>query len=214
MFMPGQGVLGKNRIEALTDGVYAIALTLGVLTIDISEIPSPDTLDNGIYGSLSVVFPQVFYYAIAFFVLVSFWMAHHRMMDSIKYVDNIFNWMNMIVLFFVALVPFTTDFMGYYDDYALAVEVYALNLLIIGLIQTASWHYISSKKDYLKDNISCDSLLGFKLRGLVCPAASLVVIAYAWLFSPQYATLLFLLIPVFDVFVSRHIKSVCFENNA
>lgn len=200
--MSGLRELGKNRIEALTDGIYAISLTLGVLSLDISEIPSPDE-SGSIYNSFSVVFPQLFYYMIAFFVLVSFWMAHHRMTDCITRVDNIFNWINIIALFFVALVPFTTDFMGYYDSYSLAVEIYAANLLVIGVLQTASWNYISSKKGYLKENITDEIILSFKLRGMVCPAAAVIVILYAWLVSAEYATFLFMLIPLGDAIANR-----------
>lgn len=63
--------LNKNRIEALTDGIYAIALTLAVLTIDISKIPITD--GSSIIPALKTILPQLMHYAIAFFVLASFW---------------------------------------------------------------------------------------------------------------------------------------------
>ena len=61
-------VLGKNRIEALTDGIYAIALTLAVLTIDVGEL-TPVGSGESFAATLSVTFPQILHYAIAFFVL-------------------------------------------------------------------------------------------------------------------------------------------------
>jgi len=210
--MAGLKELGKNRVEALTDGIYAIVLTLGVLTIDISELPPPgDNLD--IYNSLTSIFPQILYYAIAFFVLISFWMAHHRMMDCITHVDNIFNWMNMVALFFVALVPFTTDLMGYYDEYSLAVEIYAANLLVIGALQTGLWYYITSKGGFLKTNISKEIILTSKLRGLACPIVALIVMLYAWLISAEQATILFLLIPVVSIILNRIIAAEIAEEN-
>lgn len=60
--------LGKNRVEALTDGIYAIAMTLGVLTIDVSELPAiPE--GGHLINHLSVISPHIIHYAIAFFRL-------------------------------------------------------------------------------------------------------------------------------------------------
>ncbi|MBN2734248.1 MAG: DUF1211 domain-containing protein [Methanomicrobiaceae archaeon] len=194
--------LGKNRIEALTDGVYAIALTLGVLSIDISELPAASS-QGALYNSLDVILPQVFYYAIAFFVLISFWMAHHRMMDYVSRVDNIFNWMNVVALFFVALVPFTTDLMGYYDDYPLAITLYAANLMIIGVLLTSSWNYISSKKELMRADTTPEIILRFKIRGISCPLVAFIVIIYSNLISTEHATAFFMLIPVVSIIIER-----------
>jgi len=194
--------LGKNRIEALTDGIYAIALTIGVLSIDTAELPAT-TSSGDLAASLSVVIPQVIYYAIAFFVLISFWMAHHRMMNYINRVDNVFIWINVFVLFFVALVPFTTDLVGYYNNYSLAIALYAANLLIIGLLLTTSWHYISSKKEFLSEDATSDIIYKFKLRGISCPLVAFIVIIFALFVSPVHATFLFLLIPVVEIIINK-----------
>jgi len=200
--MAGLKILGKNRIEALTDGIFAIALTLGVLSIDISKLPTPSD-GSDMYFSLVSFLPQIIYYAIGFFVLVSFWMSHHRIMEHVRHVDNVFNWINVAILFFVALVPFTTDLMGYYDQYPLAVQAFAVNLLIIGVLQTAGWIYITSKKELLNENTTADIILEYKLKNLSCPVASFIVILYAQLVTPLHAEFLFLLIPLVNFILQK-----------
>lgn len=199
-------VLGKNRVEALTDGIYAIALTLAVLTIDISELP-PVGPGEQFVNSLSVTYPQILHYAIAFFVLISFWMAHHRQVSYIKHVDAVYVWLNVVTLFFVALIPFTTDLVGSYSEYPLAVTFYAGNLFMIGLLTTVSWIYAARGGRLLSEKISGEVYMSVIARGLTVPVICVIIIAYANLVSADNSTLLFLLIPLihqlFKVLIKR-----------
>lgn len=186
--------LNKNRLEALTDGVYAIALTLAVLTIDISETST----GNGT-PSFSVVIPQVIHYAIAFFILASFWLAHHRMTDVVKKVDNTYISLNITMLFFVALVPFTTDLIGDYGEFPLAVALNAGNLMIIGLLHLVSVYYANTKEGILHDGITDDFKFSSLMKSLSVPLACLIVIIYGYTVSASGASFFFLLIPVFRI---------------
>jgi len=198
-------VLGKNRIEALTDGIYAIALTLAVLTIDVDELPPVGT-DGQFIDSLAVTFPQILHYAIAFFVLVSFWIAHHRQVNYVSHVDSTFIWLNVVTLFFVALIPFTTDLVGTYTEYSLAVTFYAGNLCMIGLLTTVSWIYIAGKGRLISESISEEAYISGIARGMTVPLVSIIIIVYANLVSASNSTYLFLLIPVIMVFVNKMMK--------
>ena len=200
-------VLGKNRIEALTDGIYAIALTLAVLTIDVDELP-PVGAGGRFIDSLAVTFPQILHYAIAFFVLVSFWMAHHRQVNHITHVDNVFVWLNVLTLFFVALVPFTTDLVGTYAEYPLAVSFYAGNLCMIGLLTTASWIYIAGKGRLVFEDVSSETYVSGIARGMMVPLVSIIIIIYANLVSASNSTYLFLLIPVVMYLISVLMKRI------
>ena len=200
-------VLGKNRIEALTDGIYAIALTLAVLTIDVDELP-PVGADGRFIDSLAVTFPQILHYAIAFFVLISFWMAHHRQVSYITHVDKVLVWLNVLTLFFVALVPFTTDLVGTYAEYPLAVSFYAGNLCMIGLLTTASWFYIAGKGRLINETVSRENYVSGIVRGLTVPLVSIIIIVYANLVSASNSTYLFLLIPVVMQLVNIMMKRI------
>lgn len=194
--------LSKHRIEALTDGIYAIALTLAVLTIDVGELP-PVGVDGHFIDSLSVTFPQIMHYAIAFFVLISFWMAHHRQVSYIRNVDKTYIWFNVLTLFFVALVPFTTDLVGSYSEYTVAVIFYAGNLFIIGILTTLAWIYAAGSGRLLSEKISYETYVTSIARGLSVPAICVLVILFACTVSASGSTLLFFLIPVVVVILTK-----------
>ena len=187
--------LGKNRVEALTDGIYAIAMTLGVLTIDVSELPAVPE-GGHLINHLSVIFPHILHFAIAFFVLISFWMAHHRQMNSIHHVDTVYTWLSLVTLFFVATITFTTDLVGSYSKYPIAVTFYAGNLLLIGLFSSVSWYYATAGRRLVVDSITDEQILVFKARGMSVPIVSIIVILCANFLSTSYSAALFLLIPV------------------
>lgn len=195
--------LDKNRVEAITDGIYAIAMTLGVLTINVSDLPT-GAAGGDILRHFGLIFPQVMHYAIAFFVLISFWMAHHRQMSMICRVDSTYVWLNLVSLFFVATVPFTTDLMGTYSSSPAAVSFYAGNLFIIGLFASLAWFYATAKKRLVAPDFPNKHILLVRVLCVSVPAVSLVVILYAHLVSADYATLLFMLLPV----VQKLIKSL------
>lgn len=200
--MDKETALGKNRVEALTDGIYAIAMTLAVLTIDVSELPAVPE-GGHLINHLSVIFPHILHYAIAFFVLLSFWMAHHRHMNSIHHVDTIYTWLNLVTLFFVATITFTTDLVGSYSEYSLAVTFYAGNLLLIALFSSASWHYATAGRRLVVDSITDEQILVFKARSISVPIVSIIVILYANFLSTSYSTALFLLIPLMHKIIIR-----------
>ncbi|UUX91523.1 TMEM175 family protein [Methanoplanus endosymbiosus] len=202
--------LSKNRIEALTDGIYAIALTLAVLTINISEIPI--TGSGSIVPALKTILPQLIHYAIAFFVLASFWSAHHRQTDAIKKVDNIYAWLSIITLFFVALVPFTTDLIGDYGEYPDAVAVYAGNLFLIGTFSLMAIYHANSKGGLISDEIEREYIDYFIAKSLIVPVICIIIIIFAYTVSATGSTVIFLLIPVFTRILKQIYKKRTNDN--
>jgi hypothetical protein len=88
--------VNKQRLEAFTDGVYAIVITLLILDIRIPEVP-PDSLGP----ALLRILPQVFTYVLSFFIIGLYWFSHHRIAQQVKQIDGTFIWLNMIWLLFV-----------------------------------------------------------------------------------------------------------------
>jgi uncharacterized membrane protein len=113
-----------TRIVAFTDGVFAIAITLLVLTL---EIPATDDLAE----QLSDRSAQFFAYFLSFAVLARFWLAHHRFYGAVSRFDSRLIALNMFYLAFVTLLPFTTEMLGNYSDDSLGVALYAANLTIV-----------------------------------------------------------------------------------
>jgi uncharacterized membrane protein len=117
--------MNKQRLEAFTDGVYAIVITLLILNIRIPEV-RPDELGAALSGML----PQVFTYVLSFFVIALYWFSHHRVAQQVKQIDGTFVWLNMIWLLFVTIMPFPTALLGQYPLRPIPIAIYGADLIL------------------------------------------------------------------------------------
>jgi uncharacterized membrane protein len=126
-----------SRLVAFSDGVFAIAITLLVLAL---EIP-PDTDVSEALGDRGAEF---FAYFLSFAVVGRFWMAHHRIFGSIARFDTMLVVINLVYLAFIALIPFTSEVLGNYSDDSWGVALYAANLTAVSI---TSWVMIRYSYD-------------------------------------------------------------------
>ena len=117
------------RIVAFSDGVFAIAITLLVLAL---EIPP----DGDVADALGERGAEFFAYFLSFAVVGRFWMAHHRIFGSIARFDTRLVVINLVYLAFIALVPFTSEVLGNYSGDSVGVALYAANLTLVSVV---SW---------------------------------------------------------------------------
>ena len=101
----------KSRLEALSDGIFAFAMTLLVISLTVPVIPKEEA-PWLLPPLIMKIFPEFIIFAIAFFVLAGYWLSHHRILRSIRYVDNRLIWINIFLLFFIVLIPFSTSISG------------------------------------------------------------------------------------------------------
>ncbi len=133
-----------GRVLAFTDGVFAIAITLLVLALDV-----PANLDN-VGAALRDRSSDFVAYAISFAVLGSIWLAHHRFYTLVARFDGRLIALNLLYLALVALVPFSAELLGHYSDTTDGVIIYAINLAGISLSFTAQIFY-AFRKGLIKD---------------------------------------------------------------
>src|ERR687895_326640 len=110
------------RVVAFSDGVFAIAITLLVLTLEI-----PPGLDD-LGSALSEHGNDLFAYALSFAVIGKFWLAHHRFYGALERFDGRLMALNLLYLAWIAIVPFSTDLLGNYSDEPVSVIIYACNM--------------------------------------------------------------------------------------
>ncbi len=124
--------LGRpERLTALADGVYAIAITL--LAIDIKL---PDGLDPAEYRrQLHDLVPEVGAYALSFVVLAAFWRDHHRLFLNVRRVDGLVIRLTLLGLGVAALLPFPTSLIAEYGDEPSAVTIYSAAVAVLGSVQ-------------------------------------------------------------------------------
>jgi len=117
-----------DRIRAFSDGVFAVAITLLVLNIEVPDVTGAD-----LAHALDDLIPDVQAYFIAFAVIGLFWYGHHRSWSRYRGTTAGLVWANLLLLSLIALMPFTTALMGRYDNEAVAVVLYAINVGVAAL---------------------------------------------------------------------------------
>jgi uncharacterized membrane protein len=194
--------VGKNRVEALTDGIFAFALTVLVLNIEVpSVLPTPlpaDPVMSLLYGQI----PDFAHYFFAFVVLAGFWVSHHLFFSRMKALDRTMTWLNLSGLVFVALIPFSAQLADTYVDYTLAAIIFETNVLVIGIIFYIQWMYATKKDGLLDEGTDKDDISLASKRMLVMPAISVSAIALASL-GITWTTVLYLLSPLALLMLSK-----------
>ena len=117
--------MGKGRLEAFSDGVIAILITIMVLAL---TVPHEATL-----AALRPLIPTFLSYALSFVFLGIYWNNHHHLLQATKQVDGRVLWANMHLLFWLSLIPFATAWMGENDFAPLPVALYGVVLLFAGI---------------------------------------------------------------------------------
>lgn len=123
----------QQRLDQLSDGIFAI-----VMTVLIFEIRVPEFLgfvsDGALINSLVNMYPVLLSYVLSFSLLFTYWRSHHLIASVFaKNIDIPFSNINGFFLFFVALVPFSSHFLGKYIDSKVAIAFFAINIILMGL---------------------------------------------------------------------------------
>jgi uncharacterized membrane protein len=122
-----------SRIVAFSDGVFAIAITLLVLNLDIPEHLASGEIANALWDQREFFFA----YALSFAVIGRFWLVHHRFFSEVRAFDGRLIVLNMFYLGWIVLIPFSSEVLGEYGGKAAAIVLYAANL--IGVVLTGMW---------------------------------------------------------------------------
>jgi TMEM175 potassium channel family protein len=184
--------LSKARLEALSDGVFAIAMTLLVLDIRIPEI-DPHTPVRAVLRALVPLGPALMSFAITFILSGAFWYMHHVTLHSTKHVTRPIASINFFFLMFVSLLPFSTGLLGRLGpNHPAALAVYFTNQLALGVILNLHWVYAVRRG--LIVPVVADPIGRFMIRvqPIACLAA-LGMLAFAPIAS-YYAFLLVMLV--------------------
>jgi uncharacterized membrane protein len=144
---------GTGRIEAFSDGVFAIAITLLVL-----EIGVPADAFDDLWSGIVDQWPNYLAYATSFLTIGGLWMAHHGMFRRLEYANDQVMRLNLLLLMVVSFLPYPTKLVAeaFHDTDAerVAVLFYGATLLVISLLLTAVWGSVSREPHLLKPEVS------------------------------------------------------------
>jgi uncharacterized membrane protein len=180
-------VTSLTRMEALSDGVFGVALTLLVIDIKIPDHAPGDPL-----RVLIELGPQILVYALSYLVVAYTWMWHHMIFDLIKRSTRLLIWMNLILLLPVAFLPFSASFVSRYPTSGVAVAVYGADLSLFSLVLIAIWNYACRERLFADEtdqatmsatrrrvHLLAALSIGSTVIGLFFPIAGLILFALA-----------------------------------
>ena len=145
--------LKPNRIGALSDGVFAIVMTLLVIELSVPMI-SKLNASGELGGLILEMWPKFLAFAVSFLVLGILWSIHHFQFHFIKRSNGMFTWINILFLLSVALIPFSTALIGEYHIYSkLAVIFWGINGFLCLLMLNIVWWYATKKQNLIDKEI-------------------------------------------------------------
>ena len=198
-----------NRVEALSDGIFAIVMTLLVLDISLSTIADVSGQAELIQGLFELA-PKFISYAISFMVLGELWHQHYVAFQHIKRSDNLLVWINIIGLMFVALIPFSTSIFSEFnksDMGNIPFVIYAVNALMIIIMRIILLTYASRHQTLLDSDADADILK--RMNFVTIMAAFIFVLAIGISFASVIAAYcMFPIMVVFIIVVPRIIEGV------
>lgn len=197
--------LSTSRIEALTDGIFAIAMTLLVLNIEVSE-PRQGFGAYEFRQRVLNLWPQLMHYVESFIILAAFWIKNHQQFHFIKRSDRRLLWINLCCLLFVCLIPFSTSLISDYGDMWLAALIFESNMLIAGTLYYLLWSYATGGHRLVEKDLDPMVIIAYKRSSLVIPVIAMVAIILSTI-HPRWGTGIFFLIP-FILFLMEKIEYV------
>ncbi len=164
--------MGKNRLEAFSDGVVAIIITIMVLEL---KVPSGDSVHDLLHHT-----PVFVSYILSFFFVGIYWNNHHHLLHTAREVNGKILWANLHWLFWLSLIPFTTNWMGEHFLSPWPVAIYGVVLLFCGL------SYFGLSKVLIthhgKDSVLAIAV-GKDMKGLISLFAYIIAVSLAFVFS-------------------------------
>ena len=131
---------GLERIAALSDGLFAVAMTLIVLEI---HVPSAEGIhtEAQVLAALLALYPRAITYLMSFLTLGIFWVGQQTQLNHLARGDRNLAWLHLAFLAIVAVMPFSTEFLASFIGFRTALVVYWLNILLLGAALLAAWAY-------------------------------------------------------------------------
>jgi uncharacterized membrane protein len=194
-----------ERMILFSDAVFAIAITLLVIEVKIPPREAfKDVSDSALLHALGHLIPKFVGFFISFMLIGLYWTVHHRMFGFVTSYDRKILVLNLVFLFFIALMPFST---GFYSEYAgkelfekqlkVPLTFYILNFCCVGIINHFMWRYITNPKNKLSEP-PIDPVVSklARLRSIVVPIVFLCMLPVAYFTNVIFAVYTPLLIPL------------------
>ena len=194
----------SSRIEALSDGIFAIAMTILILNI---SVPDAELVKKiGLLKAILNHAIEFYTYFLSFLLLGIFWIILHRQMSVFIKTDQNHMWLTIFLLMFICLVPFSASLQSDYNKESVAALIFSSNMFIIGLLFLTIWHYATKNHRLVSADFSKDEIISGRVNVMSFVFISILAMGAAFII-PSYSGMFFILIPLVK-FVTRKIVKI------
>jgi len=192
-------MLTKSRLEALSDGVFAIVMTLLVIDIKVPVVQGLAMTDEILWQKLIGLQDLFISYIISFLIVGMFWMAHHAFFyHFLKHIDRKESLINIFFLMQLACVPFSAHLLGSHPRLFPSIFIYGTNIITLGLTLFVLFIIVIKDKEKLHDHVSKKTIVQAAIRILLPPVFALFGILAAF-FNIQWSYFLFAFPIIFNI---------------
>lgn len=175
-----------DRVLALSDGVFAFAVTLLVLDLFVPTLSSGASSVD-LWNALSKEYVSFLNYIMSFIIAGVWWNAHHRNYEYIRKSNSSLRWLNLFFLLWIALLPFFTKILDQYNNLQIAVVLYATDQAAAGIFLALSWRYASKNHRLVDTNLKNSTIWFVLLRNIIAPFFFIASMGISFI-SPIIAT--------------------------
>jgi len=199
----------KNRLEAFSDGVFAIAITLLVLEIAVPAVTK--TLGEGeVIHELALEWPVYLAYFVSFMTIGAVWIEHSALVDALDHIDGVFMRLNLVLLLFCAFLPFPTRMMsewaGVLDAQRIAVVFYGFVLLAMVLMLIVLGRY-AEREGLFGGDAADERKEEARVKYQLMPSLVVYIIAaFLGFFMPRLGISLYLLVAIWLAIPIRDVR--------
>ena len=190
-------IFSKGRLEALTDGVFAIIMTILVFNVVVPELilfTEGDFASERLSAKFADLWPDFLAYVISFSTLGAFWVAHHRVFRWILYVNRPLIWINISFLMVIGLVPFSTTLLTQYMHSQNSIFVFSFNAILAGLLIYAIYYYVKRNTELVDKSVQALIEKSSSRRVLATVLTYSVSIIFSFIYLPVSMFLLLLVL--------------------
>ena len=190
-------MLNKSRLESLSDGFFAIVLTLIVFDVNVPMVVGAHT-NAALLVQLQDLLPVLVEFILSFLVLTMFWISHNYFYTYFaRTINRQLMLLNLLYLAFVSLIPFSARVLGTYFGAPLAADVYGVNVVLISITNLFCLVY-AIRSHEIETNVTPRLLKQAKIRSYMTLSSALIGILIAW-WSFSIALLFFVLPLIFNI---------------
>jgi uncharacterized membrane protein len=189
---PNGGETDTGRTISFSDAVIAIAITLLALDLKVPQVPESSVAAE-LPRALLELWPNLFSFVLSFWIIGSYWLAHHRISRLVGAYDRRMQLINLLFLMWIVLMPFSTALVGEYEHQQLPVVIYAVHNILTSLTLTWLWRHAIRDSRLVEANLDPSLVRYSNFRSLVVQGVFLLSIGISFI-SVDVARLSWLLI--------------------